>query len=48
MVDEFIDRGASLKEVTDHLRCGKVIVHGIVALLTQGLYHLFRLSITFV
>ena len=45
MVDELIDRGASLEEVADYLRCSEIIVHGVVALLAELCYHLLGLSI---
>ena len=46
VVDELIDGGAGLKEVADDLWRGQVVVHGIVALLAQGLHHLLCLRVT--
>ena len=45
VVDEFVDDGTGLEEVADDLRRRKVVVHGIVALLTQVLDNLLSLSI---
>ena len=46
MIHEFIDSSASLEEITNHLRRGKVFVHRIVALLTEFCHHLLGLSVT--
>ena len=48
VIDEFINDRTSLEEIADDLRCGKVVVHGIVALLTQGFHHLLSLGIALV
>ena len=48
MVNEFIDDGASLKEITQHQRCSQVIVHGIVTLLTKGLNHLLGFCVALI
>ena len=48
MVCQFINRSACLEQIAQHQRCGEVVVHGVVALLAQGLYHALGLSITLV
>jgi hypothetical protein len=48
VINEFVDGGASLKEVTNHLRCGEVIVHRVIAFLTEGLHDTLRLGIALV
>ena len=46
MVDELVDGGAGFEEVADDQRGGEVVVHGVVALLAEGFYHLFRFGVT--
>ena len=45
MVDELVDNGACLEEVSDDERSGEVVVHGIVALLAKLAYHLLCLCV---
>ena len=47
VIYELVDNRASLEEITNHLRCGKVVVHGVIALLTEFCNHLLGLSVTF-
>ena len=46
VVDELVDGGAGLEEVADDLRGGEVVVHGVVAFLAEGFYHLLRFGVT--
>ena len=48
VVNELVDNGAGLEEMADDLRRSEVVVHGVVTLLAQGLYHLLGLGITFI
>ena len=46
MVDELVDDGAGLEQVTDDLRRGQVVVHGVVAALAEGLDDALRFGVT--
>ena len=40
VIYELVDNRACLEKVADNLRSGKVVVHGVIALLTEFRHHL--------
>ena len=48
VVEQLVDHAASLEQIADDQRCAQIIVHGIVAFLSQLANHLFGLLVTFV
>ncbi len=48
VVQYLVDCGTSLKQIAYDLRCGKVVVHCVVALLAQFFHYLLRMLVALV